>query len=381
MATVRGGVEAIRAVDAPIVALDVPSGTNSDDGSVPGVAVRADVTVAFGAPKLGTLRFPARDYAGRIVAVEIAFPPMAPDRADGRLITPGWASAHRPRREAVTHKKAEGRLLVVAGSPGIAGAAVLAARGALRAGAGYVRVASHPEHREALTAAAPEALFVDVTDSGALHAAAADSDALAAGPGMGIDDVAGERLNRLLADDSPDAVLLDADALTLLGQGALPALTEAATPGRRLLTPHPGEMGRLGAKPEEVRRDPLAVCREAAERLRATVLLKGRPSWVAATGAGTVWMSGSGSSDLARAGVGDVLTGVAGAFLARGCDGETGAALALHYTGRAAALRGFGDALLPTDIADGLAEAFQEPPRGRTDLDLAFVTLDLDPLP
>lgn len=372
-------IRAVNGTDASVVALDLPSGADADRGTVPGEAIRADLTVAFGAPKLGTLLFPARERAGRIVAIEIGFPPMAGAGILQRLITPGWAQAHRPHRASVTHKKAEGRLLIVAGSSGIAGAAVLATKGALRAGAGYVRIASHPENREILQKTVPEAIFVDVTDPVALQAAARDSDALAAGPGMGVNDEAARRLDRLMAEGAFSGVLLDADAVTLLGAGRLPAFAGAAAASRRLLTPHPGEMARLGADPEEIRRDPVEVCRRESERLDATLLLKGQPSLVSRADEALVWVSGAGSSDLARAGIGDVLTGAAGAFLARGVDAHEAAGLGLHFTGRAAALTGMGEALLPSDVADHVGDAFQEPPLGASDLDLPFVILDLDP--
>ncbi|HEY7727243.1 MAG TPA: NAD(P)H-hydrate epimerase, partial [Candidatus Eisenbacteria bacterium] len=285
-------IRAINAAGAPTVALDLPSGVDADTGRVPGDAVMADLTVAFGAPKLGTLLYPARELAGRIVAVEIGLPPLDGTRARARLVTPGWAHDRRPRRPPVTHKKAEGRLLALAGSPGVAGAAVLAARGALRAGAGYVRVASHPDNREVVQRSAPEAIFVDVTDREALARAAADSDVLAAGPGMGTDDDAATRLSHMLTSGPFAAVLLDADALTLLGAGTLPALSSHMP---CLLTPHAGEMARLGADLEEVRSDPLAACAREARRRGAAVLLKGRPSVVCDCAEGSpLWVSGSG---------------------------------------------------------------------------------------
>ena len=371
-------IRAVNGSRTPVVSLDVPSGVDADRGKVPGEAVRADVTIAFGAPKFGTLLFPGRGRAGRIIAVEIGFPPLGARAIAGRVITAGWAARQRPRRPPVTHKKAEGQLLIVAGSPGVAGAAVLAGRGALRAGVGYLRIASHPENREILQAALPEALFVNVLDGEALGEAAESSDALAAGPGIGMDRDAGRRLDVLFTIPGPRGLLLDADALTLLGAGALPAFARASSPARRLLTPHPGEMARLGAPRGEIRARPVGVARRAAERYRSAVLLKGQPSLLASGTEERVWVSTGGSSELARAGTGDVLAGVAGAFMARGADAATAGALALHYTGRAAALAGRGEALLPTDIADSMVHALGEIPPRRPVPGLPFVLLDLD---
>ena len=372
-------IRAVNGSRTPVVSLDVPSGVDADGGKVPGEAVRADVTIAFGAPKLGTLLFPGRGRAGRIVAVEIGFPPPATRPVAARVITAGWAGRHRPRRRPVTHKKAEGRLLIVAGSPGVAGAAVLAGRGALRAGVGYLRVASHPENREDPPG----------SPSGShLRQRARPRSARRGSRGLrrarrGAGDRSGRGCRRDVSMRSSHSLdlrglLLDADALTLLGAGGLPAFSRGSSPARRLLTPHPGEMARLGARRDEILSRPVRVARRAAERYRSAVLLKGQPSLLASGTEDCVWVSTGGSSELARAGTGDVLAGVAGAFLARGADAAAAGALALHYTGRAAALARRGEALLPTDIADSMARALGEPPRRRPDLGLPFILLDLD---
>jgi NAD(P)H-hydrate epimerase len=370
-------IRAMNDAHRPLVSLDLPSGVDATTGAVPGEAVRAGLTVAFGYPKLGTLRLPGRERAGRIVAVEIGFPPPPPGWASARLITSEFARSARPRRPIDTHKKAEGRLLILAGSPGMAGAAVLAARGALRAGAGYVQVASAPENRGVLQSAVPEAIFVDTADLEALREAARDADAVVAGPGMGTGDAEAERLGDLLSLPLKGLVL-DADALTLVGRGTFPGLGRAPR-ARRLLTPHPGEMSRLGASAEQVRDDPFGVARAGAARWDATVLLKGAPSLVADPVGGPVRVSSSGSSDLARAGMGDVLAGVAGAFLARGLDAANAAAVALHLTGRAAVATGRGETLVPSDVADALVVTLRDERAESSDLDLSFVTLDLDP--
>jgi ADP-dependent NAD(P)H-hydrate dehydratase / NAD(P)H-hydrate epimerase len=386
-----GVIRAVNRASRPVLALDLPSGVEADTGASPGESMAARVTVAFGAPKLGTLLHPGRERTGRLVAVEIGFPPWPDGAAGARLITPEWVGDLRPRRALRTHKNAQGRLLVLAGSEGMAGAAVLAARGALRAGAGFVRVASSPAHRPILQTAVPEAVFVDAHDAGALREAARASDALAAGPGMGTDPDAARRLEDLLAREAPPALLLDADALTLLGAGSLPGFPGAATPARRLLTPHPGEVARIleGTEPAGEGGSgaaggnapvPLSRARAAARRWASVCLLKGTPSVVAAPDDESVRVSATGSSDLARAGMGDVLTGVAGAMLARGLSALDAATVALHLTGRGAALapRG-GEALLPSDVVDALPSALAARGPGTSDLNLPFVLLDLGP--
>src|SRR5690606_23846063 len=154
-------IEAVNAARGAVVALDLPSGVDASTGAAAGPAVRARVTVALGWPKLGTLVGEGRALRGRLVAVEIGFPPVPDGWFGAALLTPAWAAAIRPRRALDTHKYRVGTVLVVAGRPGMAGAAVLAARAALRAGAGLVHVASAAENRGVLQAAAPEAIFVD----------------------------------------------------------------------------------------------------------------------------------------------------------------------------------------------------------------------------
>lgn len=372
---------AIRRVNAsgiPVLALDVPSGVDAGTGAAPGEAVRARVTVCFGAPKLGVLLHPGREMAGRVLAVEIGFPPPPDQGASAWVITPAWAQARLPERRPDTHKNAVGRLCVVAGRAGMGGAAVLAARGALRAGAGLVQVASPAANREVLQQAVPEALFVDAADRAALDDALAQASAVAVGPGLGTDADAERALARVLEGPAVPLVA-DADALNLLAAGRprLAAGLGAARPV--LITPHPGESARLGfPAPAGDGAARLAAARGACAALGGAVLLKGAPSVVAAPGS-PLLVDVQGSSDLASAGMGDVLTGVCGALLAQGCSPAEAGAAALHLTGRAAALAGRGKALLAGDVVRWLPEALSERGAGVTDLGLPALLLDLDP--
>ena len=369
-------VTRINRAGGPVVSLDVPSGVDADLGRVAGEVVQASLTVAFGWPKLGTLLHPGRRSVGRLVAVEIGFPPVAPDEFGTVLVTPAWAAHRRPVRDVDTHKNAVGSLLLVAGGPGMAGAAILAGRGALRAGVGLLRVASHPSHRTILQTALPEALFVDLADSRALDDAVGASGALALGPGLGTDEAMARALRRVL-DAGVVPTVLDADALNLVASGALPL--DSPGGGRPLLlTPHPGEMARLMDEPRDrIQEDRPAAARRGAARFQAALLLKGRPSLVA-TPDGMLRVDGGGSSDLATAGMGDVLTGVCGRFLSAGMPPGEAGALALHVTGRAAARAHLGQGLSPTDVAEGVPGALMEDGAGETDLPFPFVLLDQD---
>lgn len=371
-------IESVNAARGAVVALDLPSGVDAATGATPGVAVRADVTVAFGWPKLGTLIGQGRALRGRLIGVEIGFPPVADGRFGAALVTPAWAAATRPPRDPETHKYRVGTVLIVAGKPGMAGAAVLAARAALRAGAGLVHVASAADNRVILQSAAPETIFVDASDRDALVERAAAADAVAVGPGLGTDK-SGEQVLSAVLHAGTQPLVLDADALTLLGSGRPCSVEQAAGARPCLITPHAGEMARISRfGKDEIRSRRVEVAREASETLGCAIILKGLPSLVAVPGE-PVLIDSVGSSDLATGGMGDVLTGTAGALLARGLNPRLAGALALHGSGRAAARAGRGEGILPVDIVSHLRDAFAEPGPGETDLDLGCVVLDLDP--
>jgi NAD(P)H-hydrate epimerase len=362
-------IDAIVRSVVPVVALDGPSGIDLTTGAAAGPAIRASVTVTFGAPKRGLLLFPGREHAGRVVAVEVGFAPLGDAQAE--LITPRWASRHLPTVPPDAHKGRMGRVLIVAGRRGMAGAAVLAGSGALRAGAGYAVLVSPDENRGILQASLPEALFLDRDALDDDFAAGAN--AVVAGPGMGTDAESLALLRRLARGAAP--LLLDADALTLLA-GHPELRDEVECP--LLVTPHPGEMARLLGRPlSAITAGPFAAASEASERFRCTVLLKGSPSLVAETGTPTL-VNVAGHSGIATGGMGDVLSGVAGALLAVGAPPREAAALALFYAGRAAEIAGRGRGLIPRDVAQTIPAALLEPP-AESDLHLPGVTLDLPP--
>lgn len=369
-------IEAVNAAGRPVLAIDVPSGIDSTTGATPGAAIRAEVTVSFGAPKLGALLHPARALVGRHLVVDIGFPPLEPTGA--RVVTPRWVHARLPRREPDTHKNRVGRVCIVAGKLGMAGAAILSTRAAFRAGAGFVRVCSVPENREAIQSAAPEALFVDATDPAALGEALAAADALAVGPGIGTD--VGARAILAQAVSGPDVpTVLDADALNLAAGGALPGgLEGVATRRPLLLTPHPGEMARLLPEADWGADGRVAVVREAAERFRCAVLLKGAPSLVALPG-GTLSVDTQTSSDLAVAGLGDVLTGVCASLMAQGLPADVAGSVGLYLSGRAGRIAGRGAGLTPSDVVRWLPEARTESGGSTEELGLPLVRFDDDP--
>mgnify|MGYP002624640627 FL=1 len=323
-------IAALNDVSAPVVALDVPSGTDASTGAVEGSVVDADLTVSFGAPKVGALLHPARAHVGRHVAVEIGFPPLGEDDASAYVVTGGWVAGRLPRRGTDTHKNRVGRVLVVGGGAGMAGAAVLAGRAAFRAGAGLVQVATADENRDAVHAALPEAMVVRWGDDEELRAALGAADAVVVGPGLGRTAESRKALGAALTTGGAPLVL-DADALNLVAEGA------AKLPKGRpvLMTPHVGEMRRLLG--DALDASPLDVARRASLAFECAVVFKGAPS-VVASPHGPVAIDTQSSSDLAVAGMGDTLAGVCGALAAQGLDAHDAGASGLDRSGRAAGL-------------------------------------------
>lgn len=361
----------------PIVALDLPSGIDALTGMVPGQAVRASATIAFGWPKLGCLLNPARAHCGRLIAVEIGFPPLDPDRARrAALITPDWAAARVPPRPPDAHKSTAGRLAILAGQAGMAGAAALTAEAARRAGAGLIRIASDAANRQILQTLVPEATFVDRTaleasDIGSAHA-------LVAGPGIGAAAEVRPLLDQALRLTGDVPVLLDADALNLFAADP-DALAAIARRRPVIVTPHPKELERLAdASLDRIQADRVAAARTAADRFGCVVLLKGQPSLVAAPD-GTLLVTSAGSSDLATGGMGDQLAGVIGALLAAGAAPLDAAGAGLYLAARAADLARRGRSLGPRDVSDHFHLALARPGARRSALRLPFVTFDQPP--
>lgn len=365
-------IHAIRTAQRPVIAVDLPSGVDADSGAVHDDAIAADYTVTFGYPKLGLLLQPARAQCGRLLAVEIGFPPLTGFRA--QLATPQWAAVRFPHRAPNANKGTSGRLLLVVGSTGMAGAAVISGRAAVHSGAGLVRIASAADNREIIQKSVPEATFFERGGSIDYNGITA----VVAGPGMGATDQTRAFLTEVLECTPGVATLLDADALNVMA-GDAAAIATIASARPLLITPHPKEMSRLtGKQLEEITADPPAQARAFAERTGATVLLKGQPSIVAHADE-PLLINSVGSSDFAVAGMGDQLAGVAGAMLAAGLEPRIAAGVALFYSGRAGDIANLGRSLTPNDVTDHLARAFAQPGPAISSLGHPFITFDQSP--
>jgi hydroxyethylthiazole kinase-like uncharacterized protein yjeF len=354
--------ELARLDGATVVAVDLPSGIDADTGVVEGPAVRADITVTFGAIKPGLLIDPGAGHAGAVELVGIGLVPYLTGQPAARAPQRDDIAALLPRPGAESDKYRRGVIGVLAGSDRFAGAAVLATGGAIRGGAGMVRVLTGPIPAAAVRQTWPEAvLTVHSEDAGQdLIDSAGRVQAWVAGPGMGTDEHAAARLAGVLATDLP--VLVDADGLTVLSQvGGLPR--QAPT----LITPHAGELARLlrtDAASVEARR--LEHARRAAAELGATVLLKGSTTVIAQPHEEPVLVNPTGTPWLATAGTGDVLSGLAGSLLAQGLAPAEAALAAAYLHGLAARLAaagpgpGPGEAPIAAfDVVRSLPDAFR----------------------
>jgi NAD(P)H-hydrate epimerase len=332
----------------------VPSRVNATTGEVPGTAAHATATLTFGSPKVGLVDAPGRFHAGRVHVAPIG---LAPAGNEHSLVT-AQVLQQVPRKDRESTKYRAGSVLVVGGSPGMTGAAVLAARAAFRADAGYVTVGVPESTLPAFETGLLEAVKRPLPDDagGRLLPRAADAiveaaeraDAVAIGPGLGRTD--GTRdLVYILLERLSQPVVLDADALFALE----PVDRSAPT----VLTPHSGELARLlGASAEQIDAHRLAAVREAASRFGATVLLKGADTLVATPREG-VFVAAYGEPALATAGTGDVLTGVIAAFLAKGMSAPLAAAAGAVAHGIASRIVEPHVGLVASDLLPGIQRA------------------------
>ncbi len=344
-------IERINASGKPVVAVDVPSGVFASTGEVPGAAVRADVTVTFGAAKVGLVVAPGRFHAGSVHVAWIGLEPAGHEHS----LVPAAVLAQVPRKGPESTKYRAGTVLVVGGSPGLTGAPMLAALAAFRADAGYVTIAAPESTLPILEARLLEAVKRPLPEdtSGRLLPRAAEgvleaaerADAVVLGPGLGRSD--GTRdLVRILLEQVPVPVVLDADGLW--------ALEPFERAGMTVMTPHAGELAHLlGATAEEIDAHRLEAVRRAASRFGATVLLKGADTLVASPREG-VLVAAFGAPSLATAGTGDVLAGVIGAFLAKGMEPRLAASAAAVVHGLASRLAVPQAGLVASDLLPGI---------------------------
>jgi hydroxyethylthiazole kinase-like uncharacterized protein yjeF len=347
----RGDYRAPDHGGAPVLAVDVPSGVDGLTGEAGAGAVRATGTLTFAALKPGLLLGAGPDHAGRVSVADIG---LDVSRSTIGVVESADVASWLPPRPRDSHKW-KTAIWMVAGSPGMSGAADLASRAAMRSGAGTVRLGSPGGH---VAPRFPEVVGRPLAETGWDADVAADLDrvkAVVLGPGLGRSDAVRTAVRRLLAV-ARVPVVVDADALFALGALEDPVRVLRARPGPTVLTPHDGEFTRLTGCPPGPRR--ISAVRHLAATTGATVLLKGSTT-VVADPAGNVLLTMAGDARLATAGSGDVLSGVVGALLAQGLDGPSAAAAGAFVHSAAAGL-GWRRGLVAGDLLDLLPAAFDQ---------------------
>jgi len=357
-------IERVNACRRPIVSLDIPSGIHGDSGQVMGTAVRADLTITFGLPKVGNLLYPGFAHGGDLFATTISFPPALTRSSE--LTIALNALPPLPARDPAGHKGSFGDALFVCGAGGYFGAPYLAAMALLKAGGGYARLAAPAAIVPTIASLGPELVFLPqaATAAGSLAFknldglvdAARSRDMVVVGPGLSR-DAETDRLVRRLAETLPQPLLIDGDGLT-----AVSASPEnlAYRPGETVLTPHMGEMARLtGLTVAAIREDPVGILQKTAARLKAYVVLKGAHSLIGCPDQ-RVFINTTGNHAMATAGAGDVLTGTIAAMRGAGLplDRAVCKGVALHgAAGDIAAGAKGADGVTARDVLECLPEA------------------------
>jgi len=379
-------ISLLNRTDSPVLSVDIPSGISADSGQVMGVAVKADYTVTFGLPKRGHLLYPGAEYTGRLFTENIGFPEelLASDDLTVELLEEQYISQLIPERPRYSHKGDYGHVLIVAGSRGKTGAAFMAAKACMRAGAGLVTVGVPESLADIVQSRVTEEMTLPLPDEGGgtlsskassviLRFLAEKADVLCIGPGIGVSNETRKLLAELItASRAP--MVIDADGInsiddvTLFGKAHSPVI----------LTPHPGEMARLlnkktsplargsrksGARElrSHIEQERIATGLSFSQETGAYLLLKGVPTVLAEPG-GKAYINPTGNPGMATGGTGDVLTGMVSSFMAQGLNPTDAAILGVYMHGLAgdiAADKKGEHSLIASDIIDSLPEVFK----------------------
>lgn len=362
-------IDLVNEVNTEVTAVDIPSGVEADSGIVREMAVQAQQTVTFALPKLGLLLYPGAKFVGQLKVVDIGIPKqaIAQQEIETNLITADLATKLLPLRDDDSHKGNYGKLLLVAGSTGMTGAAVLTARASLKMGAGLVTVGIPSSVNPILETKLTEAMTYPLAETrdGSLDVGAIEQveklmssrDVLAIGPGLTTTGEVTTVVNKLLTKIE-EPVVVDADGLNVIDDLEILKEREAAT----ILTPHPGEMSRLLEQPiKEIEVNRVAVAREFAVEYGVILVLKGSRT-VIATPTGEVYINYSGNSALATGGSGDVLTGLITSLVGQDLAPVDASIIAVYLHGLAAEI-GSEEltkySLVPSDLIDYLPQAIK----------------------
>ncbi len=370
----REAIDGINTCGKPVFSLDIPSGINGDTGQVMGAAVRAEITVTFGLPKLGNLLLPGFDHCGRLIVTRISFPPALP--VPGKLLVELNRPSALPPRNPTGHKGTFGDLLCIAGAKGYYGAPAFAALSFLKAGGGYARLAAPAGMLPHLAPLASEVVFLPQpeTASGSLARSSLEAllelaqrvDMVVLGPGLSLNEET-VSLVRELAGRLPRPLIIDGDGLTALATSPeVIRAREAPT----VLTPHLGEMARLTGRPAAaIEQDRVAILQSSAHDLKCHIVLKGAHSLIACPNR-RVCINLSGNPGMATAGAGDVLTGTIAAMYGLGLPFEEAVKKGVFMHGAAgdlAAEEKGQDGVIAGDILAALPRALHQERQGLLD--------------
>lgn len=309
----------------PVISVDLPTGLNADSSEIVGDVVRADLTVTFGLPKISLVQYPSLSVAGKVVVADISLPAGLMEKAEIPVeLAEQEVLSRLPLRRGDMHKGDAGRVLVVAGSRGMPGAAVMTALSCFRIGAGLVYAAVpgsvrpqfHTRLMEGILAPLPDSErdYLTLSSLPEILRSAKGKNVMAVGPGIGLDPGTGEMVRSLIRK-SRIPLVLDADGINHLARDP-GVLNKAGAPV--IITPHPGEMARLtGASGEALKTRRVDVAREFAAKFKVVLVLKGARTVVAGAD-GRVWINTTGNPGMATAGIGDVLTGIIAGLVAQG---------------------------------------------------------------
>ena len=351
-------IEAMNAVKAPILAIDVPSGISADTGKVCGVAVNAAATVTFFTEKLGMMLYPGRDYCGEIIVADMGIPVEHVEEC--KTITYTDKDLEKlPKRRENSHKGTYGKMLVIAGSPTISGAAYFAAAAAYQMGSGLVKIYTPQENLFAMQTLLPEAL-IEIYDRSRpalkqLKQCMDWADAIVIGPGLGTDRNA-DKILKYVISKSEVPVVIDADGINLLAESKI-CLLDHTSP--IVLTPHIQEMARLsGVEKTEILKNPMSLAKEFTEEYPVTLVLKDARTVVAKENE-LLYVNTSGNSGMATGGSGDVLAGIIGSLIGQGMEVYEAAKLGVYLHGRAgdaASAAKSAYSMTARDLLDGITE-------------------------
>lgn len=365
-------ITAVNGTRAAVVAVDIPSGISADSGEVMGTAVKAQYTVTFALPKRGLLLFPGAGYAGKIIVTDIGIPEELTSSAEisENLVTGHFVQNELPERAFDSHKGTSGRVLLLAGSPGMTGAAALAGESALRGGAGLVYVGTAAELSPVLEAKVKEVIVLSFSGDGRGNLVEKDCSeiikkanscqVLALGPGLkgGLETL--NLLKKLFLGEISVPVLVDAGGLSALSLHA-GLLLQKKVP--LILTPHPGEMSRLlGISTDQVQKERWELAARQATKWDTVLVLKGAYTVIALPG-GEIYINPTGNSVLSTAGTGDLLTGIIAALVAQGLEPGKAAICGAYLHGLSADLLAAGSGrrgFIAGDILDFLPAARNE---------------------